>query len=181
MSRSRRLTALSAPNTPRVMRSFVREHLPYLVEFDNYGRSRKPGEAGMGRFWVWGWDEITWFSQQPEGDRNEWLGYAWRWVREHDPAGYLQMPGLCCLAGAASGKRWYDANRPSAAAPNGCGQETAIRAIWASDTPGARPNRCPSWRDHFQSVRPRCFCHAPSDERLRADGQSGIDQGTGTI
>src|SRR6185295_2721384 len=30
------------------------EHLPYLVEFDNYGRSRKPGEAGMGKFWVWG-------------------------------------------------------------------------------------------------------------------------------
>src|SRR5437016_10243417 len=33
------------------------EHLPYLVEFDNYGRSRHPGEAGQGRFCVWGWDE----------------------------------------------------------------------------------------------------------------------------
>ena len=54
------------------------EHLPYLVEFDNYGRSRRPGEAGQGRFWVWGWDEITWFSQQPEKSRNEWLVYAWK-------------------------------------------------------------------------------------------------------
>src|SRR5256885_5698577 len=35
------------------------EHLPYLVEFDNYGRSRRPGETGQGRFWIWGWDEIT--------------------------------------------------------------------------------------------------------------------------
>ena len=66
------------------------EHLPYLAEFDNYGRSRKPGEAGMGRFWVWGWDEITWFSQQPEAYRNQWLRYAWQWVREHDPVGYVQ-------------------------------------------------------------------------------------------
>lgn len=68
------------------------EHLPYLVEFDNYGRSRKPGEASQGRFWVWGWDEITWFSQQPEPDRNDWLRYAWKWVQETDPEGYVQMP-----------------------------------------------------------------------------------------
>jgi len=117
------------------------EHLPYLVEFDNYGRSRKPGEAGMGKFWVWGWDEITWFSQQPENYRNEWLRYAWRWVREHDAEGYVQMPGMRCLAGAANGKRWYDVNHPSAATPNGFGQEEAIRAIWAADSSSARLNR----------------------------------------
>jgi hypothetical protein len=117
------------------------EHLPYLVEFDNYGRSRQPGEAGLGKFWVWGWDEITWFSQQPEGYRNEWLGYAWRWVREHDPEGYLQMPGLRCLAGAANGIRWYDVNQPSSATPNGFGQEAAIRAIWAADAGSARSNQ----------------------------------------
>jgi hypothetical protein len=110
------------------------EHLPYIVEFDNYGRSRKPGEAGMGKFWVWGWDEITWFSQQPENYRNEWLRYAWRWVREHDLDGYLQMPGMRCLAGAANGNRWYDVNQPSAATPNGFGQEEAILTIWAPDS-----------------------------------------------
>ena len=86
----------------------------------------------MGRFWVWGWDEITWFSQQPEDYCNKWLRYAWDWVREHDPAGYLQMPGMRCLAGAADGKRWYDVNRPSAATPNGFGQEETIRLIWAA-------------------------------------------------
>jgi len=107
------------------------EHLPYLVEFDNYGRSRKPGEPNMGRFWVWGWDEITWFSQQPERYRNDWLHYAWNWVREHDPAGYLQMPGFRCLSGAADGKRWYDVNKSSTATPNGFGQEEAVRKIWS--------------------------------------------------
>jgi hypothetical protein len=110
------------------------EHLPYLVEFDNYGRSRRPGEAGQGRFWVWGWDEITWFSQQPESERNEWLRYAWKWVRENDPQGYVQMPGMRIISGAAGGKRWYDVHRPGAATPNGFGQEDTIRAIWAGET-----------------------------------------------
>jgi hypothetical protein len=114
------------------------EHLPYLVEFDNYGRSRQPGAAGQGRFWIWGWDEITWFSQQPENARNEWLRYAWKWVRENDPAGCVQMPGMRIISGAADGKRWYDVNQPSAATPNGFGQEETIRAIWASDKTGAR-------------------------------------------
>jgi hypothetical protein len=111
------------------------------VEFDNYGRSRQTGAAGQGRFWIWGWDEITWFSQQPESARNDWLRYAWNWVREHDPEGYVQMPGMRVISGAANGKRWYDVNRPSAATPNGFGQEDTIRAIWASDNEGARSKR----------------------------------------
>ncbi len=117
------------------------EHLPYLVEFDNYGRSRSPGGAGQGRFWVWGWDEITWFSQQPENARNDWLRYAWNWVREHDPEGYVQMPGMRIISGAADGKRWYDVHQPSAATPNGFGQEEAIRSIWIADQSSASPRR----------------------------------------
>lgn len=112
---------------------WVCDHLPYLVEFDNYGRSRQPGQPDMGRFWVWGWDEITWFSQQPEDYRNRWLSYAWQWIRDHDREGYLQMPGIRCLVGAAKGQRWYYVNQPSAATPEGFGQEQAIHAIWAGD------------------------------------------------
>jgi len=109
------------------------EHLPYLVEFDNYGRSRRTGEAGQGRFWVWGWDEITWFSQQPENARNQWLRYAWKWVREHDSDGYVQMPGFRIISGATDGRRWYDVNRTSAMTPNGFGQEDTVKGIWAED------------------------------------------------
>jgi hypothetical protein len=117
------------------------DHLPYLVEFDNYGRSRRPGEAGMGRFWVWGWDEITWFSQQPEDARNGWLRYAWKWVRERDPDAYVEMPGMRVISAAADGKRWYDVNQPSTATPNGFGQEETIRAIWLADTNSAAVKR----------------------------------------
>lgn len=109
--------------------------LPYLVEFDNYGRSQKPGEAGMGVHWVWGWDEITWFSQQTEEDRNAWLRYAAKWVGEQ--GGCLQMPGARCISGAPDGKRWYDVNRPSPATPNGFGQEDTIREIWMAEEDGA--------------------------------------------
>ena len=34
-----------------------------------------------------------------------------------------------------------DVNQPSAATPNGFGQEEAIRSIWASENSSARPNR----------------------------------------
>ena len=113
------------------------KHLPYLVEFDNYGRSQKPGEAGQGPFWGWGWDEITWFSQLSEPHRNAWLRYAWSWVRSHDPEGYVQMPGLRILSGAPNGKRWHEVNQPSASTPSGFGQEQTVRAIWNADTESA--------------------------------------------
>ncbi len=109
------------------------EHLPYLVEIDNWGASRRPGEARQGGIWVWGYDEITWFAHQPEGYRADWLRYARDWVRQNDPNGHLQMPGSRTMRSPLDGKRWYYANRPSPAVPDGLGDEVAIRAIWAAD------------------------------------------------
>lgn len=112
------------------------DHLPCLVEFDNYGASEKPGVGGQGHFWVWGWDEITWFAQLPEAARNAWLWYAWKWVRESDPNAYLEMPGSRNLSASPNKRRWYFANRQSKATPLGSGQEDTIRQIWAQDTEG---------------------------------------------
>lgn len=108
------------------------EHLPYLVEFDNWGSSGKAGQGGM-PYWTWGYDEICWLAHQPEAYRNEWLGYAWKWVREHDTNGFLQMPMSRCLADPVNGKAWYYGNTKSAACPEGMGQEETIRAIWRAD------------------------------------------------
>jgi len=107
------------------------EHLPYLVELDNWGASRQPGQPGQGGIWVWGYDEITWFAHQPPAYRAEWLRYAHNWVREHDAVGHLQMPGSRTLRSPLDGKRWYHANRASDAVPGGLGDETAIKATWA--------------------------------------------------
>lgn len=109
------------------------EHLPYLVELDNWGVSDKPGSPNVGGCWIWGYDEICWFAHQNQQYRNDWLRYAWRWVREHDSAGHLEMPGIRTLAAPVDGRRCYYANTRSAAVPDGFGQEETIRAIWSAD------------------------------------------------
>ena len=119
------------------------DHLPYLVEFDNYGVSRQPGHAKAegGNFnWIWGYDEITWFAAQSKQYRAHWLHYAWNWVRTTDPNGYVEMPGCrqttyghSGTAAGGSGKTWYHANNPSPAVPDGTGDEEVIHAIWAGD------------------------------------------------
>ena len=109
------------------------EHLPYLVELDNWGVSRQPGQAKAGGIWVWGYDEITWFANQPKSYRSDWLRYAWDWVRKTDTNGYLEMPGSRTETSPLDHKRWYFANTPSPAVPDGLGDEEAIRSIWAGD------------------------------------------------
>ena len=105
------------------------EHLPYLVELDNFGSSRTPGKAKAGGIWIWGYDEITGFAHQPKQYRADWLRYAWDWVRKTDTNGFLQMPGS--RTETSPDKHWYFANNPSPDVPDGLGDEEAIRAIWA--------------------------------------------------
>jgi GDSL-like Lipase/Acylhydrolase family len=111
---------------------FLTKHLPYLVELDNYGVSRRPGQPGTPWF-TWGYDEISWFAHQPESYRNEWLRYAWKWLREHDLNGWLEMPGSRTLHAPVGNQGWYWANTRSAATPAGFNQEETIKAIWAQD------------------------------------------------
>lgn len=108
------------------------EHLPYLVELDNWGVSKQPGQPQAGGNWVWGYDEITWFAHQSKQYRADWLRYAWNWVRQTDPNGYLEMPGSRTMRSPLDHHSWYYANIPSSAVPDGLGDEEAIRAIWAA-------------------------------------------------
>jgi dienelactone hydrolase len=110
------------------------DHLPYLVELDNWGVSKTPGQAKVGGIWVWGYDEITWFAHQSQQYRSNWLNYAWDWVRRMDANGHLQMPGSRTMRSPLDNMRWYFANTPSPAVPNGLGDEEAIRTIWAADS-----------------------------------------------
>jgi hypothetical protein len=106
------------------------EHLPYLVEIDNWGVSKQPGQPKAGGIWIWGYDEITWFAHQPQEYRSNWLAYASDWVRQTDPNGHLEMPGSRTMVSPLDKKRWYFANRSSSAVPEGFGDEDAIREIW---------------------------------------------------
>jgi hypothetical protein len=109
------------------------EHLPYLAELDNWGVSKNPDRPGQGGNWVWGYDEISWFAHQSEQYRSDWLRYAWDWVRKTDPDGYLQMPGGRTETSPLDHRRWYYANAPSPAVPDGLNDEAAIRQIWQND------------------------------------------------
>lgn len=106
------------------------DHLPYLVEIDNWGVSRQPGQAGAGSIWIWGYDEITWFAQQDRAYRSNWLRYAHGWVRSTDTNGFLQMPGSRTMRSPLDGRRWYHANDPSVKVPEGMGDEAAIMSVW---------------------------------------------------
>lgn len=107
------------------------DHLPYLVEFDNFGRSRQPDVADLSSHFVWGWDEISWFALQPGKARNEWLEYARRWIKQNDPAGHLQMPGCRMLSCPNESSGSYRANSRSADCPIGYSQEETIRRLFS--------------------------------------------------
>ena len=120
------------------------DHLPYLVEYDNWGASKAGGKRSQDpkpNYWVWGYDEMSWFANQPEDYRNYWIRYAWNWVRQHDTNGFVQMPGSRVLhdgppdpSNPTKKLWWYFANTKSPACPNGFNQEETIKAVWKEDS-----------------------------------------------
>jgi len=114
------------------------ESNPFLVEFD-HGYGRGSVALNVGPEFVWGYDEMSWFSLLSEQGRNNFLLYAWNWVRRNDPNGYVQMPGMRQLFvnTLPRPEDWYHANTVSAAVPNGCNQEETIKRIW--NLPGSLP------------------------------------------
>ncbi|PUZ22805.1 hypothetical protein DCC81_20485 [Chitinophaga parva] len=106
------------------------EHLPYLVEFDNFGRSDKPNVADTTSHFVWGWDEISWLSLQPEAYRNSWLQYAHNWIKRTDPNGHLEMPGSRMITCPNTSQGSYRANTRSLACPIGYSQEETIKTLF---------------------------------------------------
>jgi hypothetical protein len=108
------------------------ESLPYLVEFDNYGRSRSPNVANLNSHFVWGWDEISWLSLRDEEYRNKWLEYAYNWIKVTDPNGHLQMPVSRMISCPNDTFGSYRANTRSPNCPIGYSQEETIKKIWSN-------------------------------------------------
>ena len=106
------------------------DSLPYLVEFDNYGRGKTPNVADTNSIYIWGWDEISWFAQQPEDYRNNWLEYAYNWVNEIDENAHLQVPINRMISCPNESLGSYRANTRSDACPIGYSQEETIKKLW---------------------------------------------------
>ena len=104
--------------------------LPFLVEFDNFGVSKSPGEPDHDSIFAWGYDEITWFSLQPLEYRAEFLRYVNGWVNSRYPEGWVQMPSRRMTTESREKRGRYMANTPSDACPLGRGDEKIIAEIW---------------------------------------------------
>jgi hypothetical protein len=109
---------------------WICRNLPYLVEFDNYGRGKSPNVADTTSHFVWGWDEISWFAQQPEEYRNKWLVYAHDWIQKTDPNGHLQMPVNRMISCPNETRGSYRGNTKSPTCPIGYSQEETIKKVW---------------------------------------------------
>lgn len=109
---------------------WICKNLPYLVEFDNYGRGKSPNVADTTSHFVWGWDEISWFSLQTEEYRNHWLEYAFKWIQKTDTNGHLQMPVSRMISCPNETMGSYRANTKSQACPIGYSQEETIKKLW---------------------------------------------------
>ena len=109
--------------------------LPYLVELDNYGCDEanlhvpRPNDMR-----TWGMDEITWYALQPAWYREEFLNYAYEWVRdEAEGQGFFAMPGhrvayIYDEAGNITSYRYYAYDPANYKA--GWGDEAVIKEIW---------------------------------------------------
>ncbi|MCL2519220.1 MAG: hypothetical protein FWF15_11725 [Oscillospiraceae bacterium] len=109
---------------------WIADPLPFLVEFDNFGVSKAPGEATPESIFAWGYDEITWFSEQPAEYRAEFLRYANGWINSRYPEGWLQMPSRRIITKSRAERGIYRANNPSPDCPLGLGDEDIIAEIW---------------------------------------------------
>lgn len=68
-------------------------HLPYFVEIDNYGCQPPELLNTQVDYYPWGYDEVSWFANQPKWYRKQWIAYAWQWLKDNDPDGYLELLG----------------------------------------------------------------------------------------
>lgn len=71
------------------------DSLPYVVELDNYGGVQSLATVNTPGidYWPWGFDEISWFANQPKEFRKEFIDSAYQRVRELDENGFFEMTG----------------------------------------------------------------------------------------
>lgn len=66
----------------------------FLVELDNGGVGTSQGCGGQPSWSLYGWDEISWFANQPWSYREDALVYTWFKARCLDPKAHFEMPGM---------------------------------------------------------------------------------------
>lgn len=103
------------------------DNYPYLVEFDNWGG--KCTELNVAAY-RWGYDEISWFANQPRSYRHKFLMYINKKIVDFNDNGHVAMPGRrTAFILSKNAQLNYVMNDP-AFCPGGFGDEAAIAKVW---------------------------------------------------
>jgi hypothetical protein len=87
------LDSLFSRSAPGVSPSgWTADAMPFIVEFDNFGRNPLRGRPDHESYFTWGYDEITWFALLRDEARASFLRYLDEWVNSRYPEGWVQMP-----------------------------------------------------------------------------------------
>ncbi len=104
------------------------DNYPYLVEFDNWSQNRKLFNKAEDRF---GYDEISWFANQPDWYRREFLNKAVDKIVALKDNGHIALPGrrtAFIYAKDAQLDYWMNDAKN---AKDGFSDEATIKAIYA--------------------------------------------------
>ncbi len=120
--------------------------MPYLMEYDNWGGkmaddlSEFTKEERAFMDW-WGYDQIGWFANQSNENRNHFLEYTYKWTAVNNVNAFFEVPFRRMLSSAAVVKRradngavakatFYQLNNASPSCPLGFSQEDTVKRLW---------------------------------------------------
>jgi len=116
------------------------EQMPYLMEYDNWCGREYDDKSKFTRHQLalmqwWGYDQIAYFANLPEDQRNHFIEYTYRWTQVNNPHAFFEVPFRRTLGNAPVQfdkglNRNYQLNNPSEGCPMGFGQEDIVKACW---------------------------------------------------
>ncbi len=108
------------------------KHYPYLVELDNWGTVASNDLTVATNLWN-GYDEISWYANQPDSYRHEFLYYITKKIKDYKENGHFAMPGtrIVYMINQKKEIRYRMNSKKNCA--EGFGDEDAIIAAWSKN------------------------------------------------